>query len=58
MIINYNSWLFQMSDNKIQLGATAMAVLAGVVVTIAVPGFWYKAFGIGLIVAGLLFSKL
>ncbi len=47
-----------MSDNKIQLGATAMAVLAGVVVTIAVPGFWYKAFGIGLIVAGLLFSKL
>ena len=47
-----------MVDSKIQLGATAMAVLAGVVVVIAVSGFGYKIFGFVLIIAGLLFSKL
>ncbi|MBU0459202.1 MAG: hypothetical protein KJ771_00170 [Nanoarchaeota archaeon] len=47
-----------MGDSKIQLGATAMAVLAGVVVIIAISGFWYKIFGFVLIIGGLLFSKL
>ena len=47
-----------MTNNTIQLGATAMAVLAGVVTVIAVPGFFYKLFGILLILGGFVFSKL
>jgi len=47
-----------MGDTPIQIGATGVAIIVGVVLILGSPEWTHKVFGVVLVGLGLVFSKM